>query len=174
MYAHFINTNKYRYQLDAANDLLVVNQFSTCFGRVYSHLQEFELTLHCLWFPILLYLLCPGAGWWDVCTVTILICIYLYKMHGHPNVKFINTVCYLRKSGLNRKCTYTTYTNEHIYVFGRIHQIADGPQPIVFSATPGEYAWTERKISPLTPPSTPFHRLWLLDNKLCGLNIAVK
>jgi hypothetical protein len=35
--------NKYRDQLDAANDLLVVNQFSTCFGRVYAHLQEFEL-----------------------------------------------------------------------------------------------------------------------------------
>jgi hypothetical protein len=35
--------NKYRYQLDAANDLLVVNQFSTCFGCVYAHLQEFKL-----------------------------------------------------------------------------------------------------------------------------------
>jgi hypothetical protein len=35
--------NKYRYQLDAANDLLVFNQFSTCFGRVHAHLQEFEL-----------------------------------------------------------------------------------------------------------------------------------
>jgi hypothetical protein len=35
--------NKYSYQLDAANYLLVVNQFSTYFGRVYAHLQEFEL-----------------------------------------------------------------------------------------------------------------------------------
>jgi hypothetical protein len=55
--------NKYRYQLDAANDLLAFNKISTCFGRVYAHLQEFELPLHCLLFPILLYLLCPGAGW---------------------------------------------------------------------------------------------------------------
>jgi hypothetical protein len=35
--------NKYRYQLDAANDLLVFNKISTCFGHVFAHLQEFEL-----------------------------------------------------------------------------------------------------------------------------------
>jgi hypothetical protein len=44
--------NKYRYQLDAANDLLVFNKISTCFGHVYAHLQEFELPLHCLLFLI--------------------------------------------------------------------------------------------------------------------------
>jgi hypothetical protein len=65
----------------------------------------------------------------------------MYRTRMHT---FINTVCYLRKSELNRKCIYTTDTNEHIYVFGRIHQIVDGLQPIVFPATPGEYAWTER------------------------------
>jgi hypothetical protein len=36
--------NKLRYnQLDAASDLLIINQFSTCFGRVYAHLQVVEL-----------------------------------------------------------------------------------------------------------------------------------
>jgi hypothetical protein len=36
--------HKLRYnQLDAASDLLIINQFSTCFGRVYAHLQEVAL-----------------------------------------------------------------------------------------------------------------------------------
>jgi hypothetical protein len=36
--------SKWRYnQIDAASDLLIINQFSTCFGRIYAHLQEVEL-----------------------------------------------------------------------------------------------------------------------------------
>jgi hypothetical protein len=39
-----ISVFKWRYnQLDAASDLLIINQFSTCSGRVYAHLQEVEL-----------------------------------------------------------------------------------------------------------------------------------
>ena len=57
-------------QLDATISYFIVNHSATCFGRLYAHPQEVRLRFHCIWLPVLLWLLwCWRVGWQAVCTV---------------------------------------------------------------------------------------------------------